>query len=74
MKVIYPLAYYAPERTASSILIENRLQAYAEAGFIIEAFTPTPCRGVSSEERSLYKSQRFRREEKYNGRLVFPIC
>lgn len=70
MKVIYPLAYYTPERTASSILIENRLQAYAEAGFTIEAYTPTPCRGVSSEERSLYKTKKYRREEKYKGHLV----
>ena len=70
MKVIYPLAYYTPERTASSILIENRLQAYAEAGFTIDAYTPTPCRGVSPEERSLYKTKKYRREEKYNGHLV----
>ena len=70
MKVIYPLAYYAPERTASSILIENRLQAYAEAGFTIEVYTPTPCRGISSEERSLYKTKPYRREEKYNGRVI----
>lgn len=70
MKVIYPLAYYAPERTASNMLIENRLQAYTEAGFIIEAYTPTPCRGVSQEQRSLYKTKKYLREEKYNGRLV----
>ena len=70
MKVIYPLAYYTPERTASSILIENRVQAYAEAGFTIDAYTPTPCRGVSPEERSLYKTKKYRREEKYNGHLV----
>ena len=70
MKVIYPLAYYAPERTASSILIENRLQAYAEAGFTIEVYTPTPCRGISSEERFLYKTKPYRREEKYNGRVI----
>lgn len=76
MKIIYPLAYYTPERTASSILVENRLQAYADAGFTIEAYTPTPCRGVSPAERTLYKAPKYSREEKYNGHLVinrFPM-
>ena len=70
MKVIYPLSYYTPERTASSMLVENRLQAYVEAGFTVELFTPTPCRGVSSEERTRYRSKKYKREVKYDGRLV----
>ena len=70
MKVIYPLAYYTPERTASSVLIEDRLEAFSLSDLEVEAFAPTPCRGVSSEERALYKTQKYRHEEKYNGQLI----
>lgn len=70
MKVIYPLAYYTPEHTASSVLIEDRLAAFSVSNLAVEVFTPTPCRGVSPEVRSLYKSKKHKYEVKGDGKLI----
>ena len=70
MKLIYPLTYYTPERTASSALIEDRLAAFVASNITVEVYTPTPCRGITAKERAQYKSKEYIREVKYGGRLV----
>ena len=70
MKVIYPKSYSYPERTSSSSLAEERELAFINAGFHLSIYTPTPCRGISKEVRELYKSEKFKIEELYYGKLV----
>lgn len=50
------------------ILGQNRNQAFADAGFEMHIFTPTPTRGVTKEMREVYKRNK-REEELYGGAL-----
>lgn len=54
MKILYLSAYNKPEQAASNHLSDDRNNAFADAGFYMEAYTPTPCRGVTSEVRKEY--------------------
>ena len=49
MKILYLSAYSKPEQAASNHLSDDRNNAFADAGFYMEAYTPTPCRGVTYE-------------------------
>ena len=69
-------AYFFPEKAASSSLSESRNQAFADAGFEIEAYAPTPCRGITKEERKVYSSKEHRVEIMYDGKMTlhrFPL-
>lgn len=70
MKLLYLPAYFQPEKAASSYLGENRNQAFADAGFRIIAYAPTPCRGVSKEERKEYLKKEYQEEKLYNGMMT----
>lgn len=67
MKILYLPAYFYPDKAASSYLGENRNQAFADAGFEMEVYVPTPCRGISDEERAKYCKKEFKHENLYNG-------
>lgn len=67
MKILYLPAYFAPEKAASSYLGENRNQAFADAGFDVIAYVPTPCRGISICERRKYCTGEYKREILYDG-------
>ncbi len=69
MKILYLPAYFAPERAASGYLGENRNRAFADAGFDMIVYAPTPCRGISSEVRKKYATKNYKREILYNGYL-----
>lgn len=74
MKLLLLPAYFIPEVAASMYLTKNRNQAFAEEGIKMEIYTPTPCRGISKEERKRYKG--IRSEVLYNGNLIihrFPL-
>ena len=68
MKILYLPAYFYPETAASSYLGENRNQAFADAGFEIDAYAPMPCRGISKEVRKEYKKRRV--EKLYDGKMT----
>lgn len=70
MRILYLPAYFYPEKAASSYLGENRNQAFADAGFEIEAYAPTPCRGITKEEREEYCSKKHRVEKMYDGKMT----
>ncbi|MDD7303682.1 MAG: glycosyltransferase family 4 protein [Prevotellaceae bacterium] len=63
------MAYASPEKAASNYLGDNRNETFAEQGWIMEVFVPTPCRGLSEEDRKKYKSNKYRREEKLRGSM-----
>lgn len=68
MKILYLPAYCFPEHAASSYLGDNRSEAFIKAGYEIEAFAPTPCRGISQEVRKEYKRKKL--EKQYDGKYV----
>lgn len=54
MRLLLLPAYYYPEKAASLYLSDNRNEAFAQAGMDMIVFVPTPCRGISAEERKVY--------------------
>lgn len=68
MKILKLAPYYAPERISSSHLSLDMEEAYAANGIITEVFAPTPTRGVTPEERAVYKNIKY--EEKLDGKLI----
>ena len=65
MKILFLSAYGFPEQAASSYLGGNRNQAFADAGFKMVTYIPTPTRGVTPEIRKKYKKIKY--EERFNG-------
>ena len=68
--------YFMPEHAASSYLRDNRDQAFADAGFEMINYVPTPCRGLTLEERSRYKTNEYKWEKLYNDHYIvnrFPM-
>lgn len=70
MRILYLPAYFKPETAASGYLGDDRNQAFADAGFEIIAYVPTPCRGISKEEREMYCSEQYRTEIMYDGKMT----
>lgn len=68
MKILFLSAYGYPEQAASSYLGGNRNQAFADAGFKMVTYVPTPCRGVTPEIRKKYKKIKY--EERLDGHSV----
>ncbi|MSS44400.1 glycosyltransferase family 4 protein [Anaerosalibacter bizertensis] len=67
MKILKLSPYYEPEQIASSHFTRDLEEAYINAGFEIEIYTPTPTRGVSKAIREKYKKIKY--EEKYDGKI-----
>ena len=67
MKILFLPTYCKPEKAASGYLGQNRTQAYAELGWDMVAFAPTPCRGITKEEREKYKGKAYRTEVDFDG-------
>ncbi|MDE7345418.1 MAG: glycosyltransferase family 4 protein [Muribaculaceae bacterium] len=65
MNILFLSPYCTPEYAASSYLGRNRCEAFAANGFTMVTYAPTPCRGISEEERQKYKKIKF--ETLYNG-------
>lgn len=67
MKILQLTGYFYPEKAASIYLEENRFQAFADAGFDMVVYAPTPTRGITEEEYQEYKKRPF--EKMYDGKL-----
>ena len=67
-------AYFDPEQAASSFLWKNLGDSLAESNVYSVVYIPVPTRGVSSEVRAYYKSNR--EETRHNGKMIihrFPM-
>lgn len=64
-KILRLLAYYNPEITASTHLIEDLEKACLHNGFEIDYVCPTPSRGIGKKIRKTYKKMLF--EKKCQG-------
>lgn len=68
MKVLQLTGYFLPEKAASIYLVENRLEAFAEAEFDNIIWASRPTRGLSDEEYKEYKHKK--KETMYDGKLI----
>lgn len=68
MRITYLVQYYPPEQASGLQLVEDLLEGFANQGWTINLFTPSPTRGVTDEQRKKYKRKRI--EKKYGGRLT----
>ena len=68
MKVMQLTGYFLPEKAASIYLTENRLEAFAKAGFDTVIWASRPTRGLSDEEYQEYKNKYL--ETMYGGKVT----
>ena len=67
MHILFPAAYFTPERVSSSNMDKNLVEAFVDAGYMIDVLCPSPTRGIDSETIRQYKHLKY--EEHYNGKL-----
>lgn len=67
MKVLELSPYYYPEKISSSHLSDDLAETFANAGFEIEVYSPTPTRGITEEVYREYKNKPV--EELKNGKI-----
>ena len=67
MNIVYLAGYFYPEHAASSYLSANRNQAFADEGFKMTVFAPTPCRGITKDVRDEYKKRK--KESLFDGAM-----
>ncbi|MBQ6957075.1 MAG: glycosyltransferase family 4 protein [Bacteroidales bacterium] len=70
MRILGLSSYYGSS-VASSHLGRNRNQAFADAGFNMVSYAPTPSRGLTKEEIKKYK--KIRLETNYDGHQVVHL-
>ena len=68
MKLTYLVQYFPPEQASGLQLVEDLLEGFANQGWEVNLFTPTPTRGITSEQRKEYVNRRI--EKKYGGKLT----
>ena len=67
LKILFLPTYCVPEKAAGSYLGLNRNQAYADLGWDMITFAPTPCRGIDAATRKKYKGKEYRVEKDFDG-------
>lgn len=70
MKILFLTAYFYPEQAASPYLGENRNQAFADAGYDMVVYTPTPTRGIDNNIRNEYKKKKKKKEILLDGKML----
>lgn len=70
MKLLFLTSYFSPETAASSYLGDNVREALCNEGVRVELYTPTPCRGITPEQRKEYCKKDHRCEKMYDGKMT----
>ena len=76
MRVLLLPSYFYPEGVASPYISRNRNQRFADEGWEMVVYTPTPCRGISKEEQIEYRKSTHRCELMLDGKMKvhrFPL-
>ncbi len=68
MKILQLPPYFEPEQIASTSISKALRNAYIHAGFEIEIYAPTPCRGIDDKVREKYLKIPY--EEQYDGKMI----
>lgn len=67
MKILLLPTYCKPEQAASGYLSQNRNEAFANEGWFMVSYVPTPSRGISKEIRKEYCKKAYRIEQDFSG-------
>ena len=70
MKILLLPSYFYPEGVASPYISKNRNQAFADLGWDMVVYTPTPCRDISNEDRIEYGKVEHRRDVMFDGHMM----
>lgn len=68
MRLTYLVQYFPPEQASGLQLVEDLLEGFAKHGWDVNLYTPTPTRGVTTEQRKEYSKKRT--AKKYDGKLT----
>lgn len=69
MKILLLPSYFYPEGVASPYLSRNRNQRFADEGWEMVVYTPTPSRGISIEKQTEYRKPAHRNELMLDGKM-----
>lgn len=70
MKILLLPSYFHPEGVASPYISQNRNQRFADEGWDMVVYTPTPSRGITPDVRKEYLKNEHRIEKALDGHLV----
>lgn len=68
MHLLYFVQYFPPEKASGLPLVLDMLEGFAEHGWKVDVYTPTPTRGITREERK--KLAKKRKEIHCDGNLI----
>lgn len=68
MHLLYFVQYFPPEKASGLPIITDMIEGFAEHGWDVDVYIPTPTRGVTDEVRSEYAKKR--KEVLCNGKLI----
>lgn len=68
MRLLYFVQYFPPEKASGLSLVMDMLEGFAQHGWEVDVYVPTPTRGVSDEVRKEYVKKRM--ERRFDGRLT----
>jgi len=70
MRMLYFVQYYKPEKASGGVLVEDLLEGFAQHGWKVDVFTPTPTRGVTPTIRKEYSRAPKKKEVFFDGNLT----
>ena len=68
MHLLYFVQYFPPEKASGLPIVTDMIEGFAEHGWDVDVYIPTPTRGVSDEVRREYAKRR--KEVLCNGKLT----
>lgn len=68
MHLLYFVQYFPPEKASGLPIVTDMIEGFAEHGWDVDVYIPTPTRGVTDEVRSEYSKKR--KEVLCNGKLI----
>lgn len=68
MHLLYFVQYFPPEKASGLPIVTDMIEGFAEHGWDVDVYIPTPTRGVTDEVRSEYAKKR--KEVLCNGKLT----
>lgn len=68
MHLLYFVQYFPPEKASGLPIVTDMIEGFAENGWDVDVYIPTPTRGVTDEVRSEYAKKR--KEVLCNGKLT----
>ena len=68
MRLLYFVQYFPPEKASGLPIVTDMILGFAEHGWDVDVYTPTPTRGVTDKVRKEYAKNR--KEVFCNGKLI----